>query len=81
MKTLTLSQAKSSLGKIADQAIHGETFLIKRHGQFILLKKAEIVEPLEQLDEKALRRYYRNKADAAFENRLCRASESNLLED
>lgn len=81
MKTLSLSQAKSSLGKIADQAIRGETFLIERNGQFVQLKKAEILEPLESLDEKALRRYYRNKTDAEFENRICRVSESNLLED
>ena len=81
MKTLTLNQAKSSLGRIADQAIRGESFLIERKGQFLLLKKAEILEPLEPLDEKVLRRYYRDKADTEFENQICGASECNVLED
>ena len=81
MKTLTLSEAKSSLGKIADRAISGETFLIERNGHFLLLKKAEILEPLEQLDKAALRRYYRDKADAEFESQICRASDNSSLED
>ncbi len=80
MKTFSLRQAKSSLGKIADRAISGETFLIELNGQFLVFKKAEVPAPRELLDEKALRRYYRNKADANFENRICRATESNVLE-
>lgn len=81
MKTLTLNEASSSLGRIAEEAFDGETFLIERNGQFLILKKAESFEPLEKLDPASLNLYYENSQDAAFEERICAATQSNTLED
>jgi fucose permease len=37
MKTLNVSQAKSALGQILDQALAGQTIVILRHDQMVVL--------------------------------------------
>ena len=43
MKTITVSQLKAGVGKIVEQAIAGEPFLIVRNGKFAILRPTEVV--------------------------------------
>ncbi len=40
MKTCTLSQAKSGLGKLADRALKGDPTVIPRGGKLVILKSS-----------------------------------------
>ena len=49
MKTITLSQAKARLGRLADQAIKtGKPVLIRRGGSILELRERPLIEPIEQ---------------------------------
>jgi hypothetical protein len=48
MKTITLSQAKARLGRLADQAIRtGKPVLIRRGGSILELRERPMIEPIE----------------------------------
>ena len=47
MKTCSLSEAKSSLGKLADSALQGHPTVISRGGKLLILKAYEPPDPDE----------------------------------
>lgn len=48
MKTITLSQAKARLGRLADQAIKtGKPVLIRRGDSILELREKPMIEPIE----------------------------------
>lgn len=48
MKTITVSQAKARLGRLADQAIKtGKSVLIRRGGSILELRERPMIEPIE----------------------------------
>ncbi len=47
MKTCSLSEAKSSLGRLADAALQGHPTVISRGGQLLILKAYEPPDPDE----------------------------------
>ena len=47
MKTCSLSEAKSSLGKLADAALQGHPTVISRGGKLLVLKAYEPPDPDE----------------------------------
>lgn len=47
MKTCSLSQAKSSLGQLADAALQGRPTVISRGGKLLILKAYEPPDPDE----------------------------------
>lgn len=46
MKTISISEAKSHLGKIADEVLRGETVLIVRKSELLILHKYQLPEPI-----------------------------------
>ena len=46
MKTVSISEAKSHLGKIADEVLQGETVLIVRKSELLILRKYQLPEPI-----------------------------------
>lgn len=50
MKTITLSQAKARLGRLADQAIKtGKPVLIRRGDSILELRERPMIEPIEHV--------------------------------
>jgi Antitoxin Phd_YefM, type II toxin-antitoxin system len=47
MKTCSLSEAKSSLGKLADDALRGHPTIISRGGKLVVLRAYEPSDPEE----------------------------------
>jgi hypothetical protein len=47
MKTCSLSEAKSSLGKLADDALQGHPTIISRSGKLVILRAYEAFDPEE----------------------------------
>jgi len=47
MKTCSLSEAKSSLGRLADDALQGHPTVISRAGKLLILKAYEPIDPDE----------------------------------
>jgi hypothetical protein len=50
MKTCSLSQAKSSLGKLADQALRGHPTVIPRGDKFVILQAYELPDHPDEFD-------------------------------
>ncbi|MCE0497470.1 MAG: type II toxin-antitoxin system Phd/YefM family antitoxin [Methylacidiphilales bacterium] len=48
MKTLSISEAKRSLGAVADQALNGEKIVIIRKSRLLTLQEYEPVESIPQ---------------------------------
>lgn len=46
MKTLSISEAKSTLGKIADDVLKGDTILIARKSRYVVLQAYELPVPV-----------------------------------
>jgi len=47
MKTCNLSEAKGSLGKLADDALRGQPTIISRKGRLVILRAYEPLDPEE----------------------------------
>jgi hypothetical protein len=47
MKTCNLSEAKSSLGKLADGALRGQPTVLSRKGKLVILRAYEPLDPEE----------------------------------
>jgi hypothetical protein len=45
MKTCSLSEAKSSLGRLADKALKGRPTVIPRRGRLVILQAYDLPEP------------------------------------
>ena len=50
MKTCSLSQAKSALGKLADQALKGQPTVIPRGGKLVILQEYELPDHSDEFD-------------------------------
>jgi hypothetical protein len=50
MKTCTLSQAKSRLGKLADRALKGDPTVIPRGDKLVILQAYQLPEPPDEFD-------------------------------
>ena len=50
MKTCNLSRAKSSLGKLADQALKGHPTVIPRGGKLVILQAYELPDHPDEFD-------------------------------
>jgi hypothetical protein len=50
MKTCTLSQAKSRLGKLADRALKGDPTVIPRGGRLVILQAYELPDHPDEFD-------------------------------
>ena len=50
MKTCTLSQAKSALGKLADRALKGNPTVIPRGGKLVILQAYELPDRPDEFD-------------------------------
>jgi hypothetical protein len=50
MKTCTLSQAKSGLGKLADRALKGDPTVIPRGGKLVILQAYQLLDHPDEFD-------------------------------
>jgi hypothetical protein len=50
MKTCTLSQAKSGLGKLADRALKGDPTVIPRGGKLVILQAYQLPDHPDEFD-------------------------------
>ena len=50
MKTCTLSQAKSKLGKLADRALKGDPTVIPRGGKLVILQAYQLPDHPDEFD-------------------------------
>ena len=50
MKTCTLSQAKSRLGKLADRALKGDPTVIPRGGKLVILQAYQLPDHPDEFD-------------------------------
>ena len=50
MKTCSLSEAKSALGKLADQALAGRPTVIPRAGKLVILQAYELPDHPDEFD-------------------------------
>jgi hypothetical protein len=50
MKTYSLSKAKSSLGKLADEALKGHPAVIPRGGKLVILQAYELPDHPDEFD-------------------------------
>jgi hypothetical protein len=50
MKTCTLSQAKSGLGKLADRALKGDPTVIPRGGKLVILQAYQLPDHHDEFD-------------------------------
>jgi hypothetical protein len=50
MKTCSLSEAKSRLGKLADEALEGKPTVIPRGGKLVILQSYELPDHPEEFD-------------------------------
>ena len=50
MKTCTVSEAKQSLGRLADAALKGEPTVILRSGKLVILQAYELPDPGDAFD-------------------------------
>jgi hypothetical protein len=50
MKTCSLSRAKSTLGKLADEALRGKPTVIPRGGKLVILRAYELPDHPDEFD-------------------------------
>jgi hypothetical protein len=50
MKTCTISEAKQSLGRLADKALDGRPTVIVRGGRLLILRAYELPDPDDEFD-------------------------------
>ena len=73
MKTLSISEAKSKLGAVADQALHGERIIIIRKSRLLTLQEFVPVESIPQRPPGYFKNVY-TKAEIKEQNRLAKLS-------
>ena len=69
MKTCSLSEAKSSLGKLADDALQGLPTVIARGGKLVILRAYEPTDPdeFDALIDEGIKSEHFPLADAVWE--------------
>ena len=78
MKTLSISEAKKSLGAIADSAWENEPVILVRGERLLILQRYDPEPPLRQLPPGYLDDFYSNDPDADLLNLAARSSVSYL---
>jgi len=73
MKTFSISQAKSKLGAVADQALQGEKIIIIRKSRLLTLQEYQPVESIPHRPPGYFKDVY-TKAEAQESNRLASRS-------
>jgi hypothetical protein len=74
MKTLTVSQARNALGEVLDQALAGQTIVILRNDQSVLLQPCQIPAPVPSHPAGYFDDCYTDKVECDLENRCAVAS-------
>jgi hypothetical protein len=69
MKTLSISEAKRRFGRVADQALRGETVIIVRKSRLLQLQEYKPIEPIPIRPAGYFAKSY-TKAEARKSNRL-----------
>jgi hypothetical protein len=75
VKTLTVSQARGSLGRLLDQALAGTTVVIMRHNRPVLLQPCGVPEPIPRHPPGYFDDCYTDPDECQLENRCGRASD------
>lgn len=78
MTTVSISEAKRRLGKIADRAIQGEQIIIVRKSKLLVLKELEIPEPVPMRPPGYFNDIY-DKADAKECNKFAARSVRKIV--
>lgn len=77
MKTLSISEAKKSLGAIADSAWEDEPVILVRGERLLILQRYDPEPPLRYLPPGYLKDFYESDPDADLLNAAARESEAN----
>ena len=75
MKTCSITEAKSRLGKLADAALRGNPTIISRGGKLVILQAYEADAPIRLRPPGYFADCYADRADIELENRCGRASD------
>ena len=75
MKTCSITEARSKLGKLADAALQGNPTVISRGGKLIVLQAYRSAEPARPRPTGYFADCYSDKTDIDLENRCGRASD------
>jgi hypothetical protein len=77
MKTCSLSEAKSSLGKLADDALQGHPTVISRGGKLLILRAYEPPDPddFDRLIDEGVKSEHVPLADSIWEGIRQRGTE------
>lgn len=75
MKTLTVSEARDSLGEVLDEALAGQTVVIMRHDQPVMLQPCQAPAPIPRRPPGYFDDCYSDKAECELENRCGQASD------
>jgi hypothetical protein len=78
MKTLSISEAKSKLGAVADLALHGEKIIIIRKSRLLTLQEYVPMESIPQRPPGYFKDIY-TKSEAKKENRLAAKSVKRIV--
>lgn len=74
MKTCSISEAKSRLGKLADAALQGNPTIIARGDKLVILQAYQPNAPIQSRPPGYFADCYTDRADIELENRCGRAS-------
>jgi hypothetical protein len=75
MKTCSITEAKSNLGRLADAALQGKPTVISRGGKLVILQAYPITDPIRPRPPGYFADCYSDKADIDLENRCGHASD------
>ena len=78
MKTFSISEAKSKLGTVADQALQGEKIIIIRKSRLLTLQEYVPMESIPQRPPGYFKDIY-NKAEAKESNRFAAHSVKGIV--
>ena len=75
MKTCSVTEAKSNLGRLADAALQGKPTVISRGGKLVILQAYWTFEPIQPRPPGYFADCYSDPADIDLENRCGHASD------
>ena len=75
MKTCSITEAKTNLGRLADAALQGKPTVISRGGKLVILQAYPTTEPIRPRPRGYFADCYSDKAELELENRCGRASD------
>ena len=75
MKTCSITEAKNTLGKLADDALRGKPTVISRGGRLVVLRALNRAETVQPRPAGYFADCYTDPADVALENRCGGASD------